>query len=318
MRQKGLALVLVLWVLTLLTIMAGSFALSMRRESSIMFGMKTRAEAQAFAEAGIAVAELMMLEDDPLKRWDADGQIYEFSFDEAMIRVRILAENGKVDINRAELDLLLKLLKHATIEADMQTQVANAIIDWRDQDDETREDGAEKKEYQAAGLRYAPRNQAFQSLEELQMVLGVDAVLYEWLEPFITIESGQASVDLDKASAELRYMLESEDDFAAKPITGGSDAEDAVPRVRSFSPTEQGGEMPGEFEMLDDEQAQPGTQASGALTIVSEAMVGEGVTAGVKVLVRRSDNPGEPFSVARWQPIHSKVHSLFAYEMENY
>lgn len=318
MRQKGLALVLVLWVLTLLTIMAGSFALSMRRESSIMFGMKTRVEAQAFAEAGIAVAELMMLEEDPLKRWDADGQIYEFSFDEAVIRVRILAENGKVDINRAELDLLLKLLRYAPIEVDMQTRVANAIIDWRDQDEDTREDGAEKKEYQAAGLRYAPRNQAFQSLEELQMVLGVDAVLYDWLEPFITIDSGQSSVDLDKASAELRYMLESEDDFAAKPITGKSDAENAVPKVRSFSPTEQGGDMPGGGGMQDDDQAQPGTPASGALTIVSEAMVGEGVTAGVKVLVRRSSNPGEPFSVARWQPIHSKVHSLFAYEMENY
>ena len=36
MRQKGLALVLVLWVLSLLTIMAGSFALSMRREASII------------------------------------------------------------------------------------------------------------------------------------------------------------------------------------------------------------------------------------------------------------------------------------------
>lgn len=312
MRQKGLALVLVLWVLTLLTIMAGSFALSMRRESSIMLGMKTRAEAQAFAEAGIAVAELMMLEEDPLKRWDADGQIYEFSFDEAVIRVRILAENGKVDINRAELELLLRLLNHAPIEVGLQSRVANAIIDWRDQDDETREDGAEKKEYQAAGLRYAPRNQAFQSLEELQMVLGVDAVLYDWLESFTTIDSGQSSVDLDKASAELRYMLESEDDFAAKPITGKSDAENAVPRVRSFSPAEQDGDV------QDDDQAQPGTPASGALTIVSEAMVGEGITAGVKVLVRRSDNPGQPFSVARWQPIHSKVHSLFAYEMEHY
>lgn len=319
MRQKGLALVLVLWVLTLLTIMAGSFTLSMRRESSIIFGLTNRAQAQAYAEAGLALAELMMLEDDPARRWRADGQIYEFSFDEALIRVRILAENGKVDINRADLQLLLKLLSHAPMLDDRsQSRVANAILDWRDPDDETREDGAEKKEYQAAGLSYGPRNQAFQSIEELQMVLGVDAMLYEWLEPFITIDSGQANVDINNASAELRYILESEDDFAARPISGQADADSASPRVRPFSSTDQDDDMSDGFGMQDDDEPQVDTSAaSGAMTVVSEATVGDGITAGIRVLIRRSAE-GVPFSVVRWQTMHSSIHSLFSYEMESY
>ena len=54
-QHKAFALVLVLWVLSLLTIMAGSFALTMRRESTIVAGIKDNAGAAAVAEAGIAV-----------------------------------------------------------------------------------------------------------------------------------------------------------------------------------------------------------------------------------------------------------------------
>ena len=68
-RQKGLALVLVLWVLSLLTIMAGSFALSIRREASIVADIKNNAQAMAVAESGIAMAEMMLLNTDQYKRW---------------------------------------------------------------------------------------------------------------------------------------------------------------------------------------------------------------------------------------------------------
>ena len=35
-RQQGMALVMVLWVISLMTIMAGSFALSTQRESAVL------------------------------------------------------------------------------------------------------------------------------------------------------------------------------------------------------------------------------------------------------------------------------------------
>ena len=75
-RQNGMALVLVLWVLSILIIMAGSFALSMRRESSIVSVIKNNAHAMAIAESGIALAETMLLNPDPNKVWRADGNIY--------------------------------------------------------------------------------------------------------------------------------------------------------------------------------------------------------------------------------------------------
>jgi len=79
-RQKGLALVLVLWVLSLLTIMAGSFALSMRREAAIVAGIKNNAQALAIAESGIAIAQRMLMNPDQNKRWRTDGSIYQVEF----------------------------------------------------------------------------------------------------------------------------------------------------------------------------------------------------------------------------------------------
>jgi general secretion pathway protein K len=43
----------VLWVITLLTIMASSFALTMQRETAIIGGLKEKAQAAALAEGGI-------------------------------------------------------------------------------------------------------------------------------------------------------------------------------------------------------------------------------------------------------------------------
>ncbi|MFZ9611396.1 MAG: type II secretion system protein GspK, partial [Methylococcales bacterium] len=100
-KQNGMALVLVLWVLSILIIMAGSFALSMRRESSIVAVIKNNARAMAIAESGIALAETMLLNPDPNKAWRAEGNIYEINASDATIRVRLFSEVGKIDINKA-------------------------------------------------------------------------------------------------------------------------------------------------------------------------------------------------------------------------
>jgi type II secretory pathway component PulK len=64
-RQRGLALVIVIWILTLLSLMAGSFALSMRRESSVAGALKNNAQAQALAETGLSIAQFMLQQTDP-------------------------------------------------------------------------------------------------------------------------------------------------------------------------------------------------------------------------------------------------------------
>ncbi|RQW77943.1 MAG: general secretion pathway protein GspK, partial [Methylococcus sp.] len=59
-RERGVALVMVLWVISLMTIMAGSFALSTQREAGILSHAHERAKAVALADGGVNYAMLML------------------------------------------------------------------------------------------------------------------------------------------------------------------------------------------------------------------------------------------------------------------
>ena len=297
-RQKGLALVLVLWVLSLLTIMAGSFALGMRREASIITGIKNNAQAMAVAESGIAMAEMMLLNPDQNKRWRADGSIYEINSADAKVRVRLLSETGKIDINRADQTLLQGLMSHAPVDAEQQTRIVNAIFDWSDKDDAVRINGAEKKEYQDAGLNYQPRNKPFQSIEELQLVLGMDESVFKWIEALVTVYSGQQQVNLQLA------------DKAVLKVMPGLDAGlvDAYIAARLESAIN---DLPVPvFPLSSGQNASAGQ--NNAVTVISEALLNDESNAVISKVIKQSDETqSTPFQVLKWQHITANTASLF-------
>lgn len=317
--QKGLALILVLWVLSLLTIMAGSFALSMRRESSIIAGIRNNAQATAVAESGIALAEMMLLNPDPNKRWRADGSIYQINSADAKVRVRLLSEMGKIDINTADEALLHGLMNNAPVDEDQQTRLVNAILDWRDEDDLVRIEGAEKKEYQDAGLNYHPQNKPFQSIEELQLVLGINESVFKWIEPLVTVYSGQQHVAMQQAAKEVLQVISGLDmdvvdsyiearlesainDLPVPPFpaSSGQNLQSAInaPPVPSF-PSSSG-------------QNNPAGQ-NNVLTLVSEAMLDDESSAVISAVIKPSGQiQAVPFQVLKWQFSAANDSSLFS------
>lgn len=311
-KQQGMALVLVLWILSLLTIMAGSFALSMRRETTIITGLRNNAEAIATAESGLAIAEWMLQNPDANKRWRADGSIYQINTANAKLRIRLLSETGKINVNNVEQPLLQNLMNYAPNGGKAQlpsTTVdrAAAILDWRDSDDLTRIDGAEKQQYQDAGLNYQPRNRSFESLEELQMVLGMDAATLQWLEPLITVYSEQAQIDLQLASKEVLQAMPAVD-------AGLIDSYVAA-RVESARNNLSSPPWP-----LDAGQS-AGTGIGAMtevtlLTIVSEVQGDDQSTALINALVKKADGlQTTPFQVLRWQRTAANNVSLFTNKM---
>jgi general secretion pathway protein K len=298
-RQKGFALVLVLWVLGLLTIMAGSFALSMRREASIIAGIRNNAQAMAVAESGIAMAEMMLLNTDPNKRWRSDGSIYQINSADAKVRVRLLSETGKIDINKADQALLQGLMTHAPVEEEQQAKLVSAILDWRDPDDLVHIDGAEKKEYQDAGLSYQPRNKPFQTIEELQLVLGMNESVFLWIEPLVTVDSGQPQVTVQLAAKEVLQVIPGLD-------MGLIDSYIAA-RLESA---------------INDLPVPPFPSSSGqnnaagqntVLTVVSEALLDDESSAMISVVIKKSgETQATPFQVLKWQHVTANDASLFS------
>jgi len=310
-RQKGMALVLVLWVLSLLTIMAGSFALSMRRESAIVAGIKNNAQASAIAKSGIAMAEMMLLNPDLTKGWRADGNIYEINANNAKIRLRLSSEAGKIDINKADETLLKSLMINAPLAEEQQAKLVGAILDWRDEDDLVHLDGAEKQEYQDAGLSYLPRNKPFQSIEELQLVLGMNRTLFLWLEPFVTVYSGQPQVDIKVATKEVLQVLPGLDKSLvdAYILARLESAKNNLP-VPPFAASSGMNTPIGQSSPI----GQNPTGQNNAFTIVSEAFLVDGSRALITAVIKKSGNTQvtpSPFDVLKWQNVTANRASLF-------
>jgi general secretion pathway protein K len=298
-----MAMVLVLWVLSILIIMAGSFALSMRREAAIVSVIKNNAHVMAIAESGLALAEMMLLNPDPNKVWRADGNIYEIVAADAKIRIRLLSETGKIDINKADQAALQSLMTFAPVDSDQQSKLVNAILDWRDADDLVHIDGAEKEEYLEAGLKYEPRNKPFESTEELQLILGMNKSVLAWLDPLVTVYSKQPHVNYQVATKQILQTIPGLDEGIVDSyvVMRLDSAKNNLP-VPPF-PVSTGG--------MNNASGQ-----DNILTLVSEAITNDGSKASLSVVIKKSDNnETTPFQILKWQHVTANNVSLFTAAM---
>lgn len=195
-RQNGVALVLVLWVITLLSVIAGNFAFSMRGEAKIARNLVSTSQAQALADAGVQKAwfELSKPATD-LQHWQANGVAHEFSMGDAVLKVSMRDETGKIDLNTASDALLQGLFKSVGLSEEASVALVDAVVDWRDADKLRRLHGAEEDDYRSAGKSYVPSNSPFETVDELQRVSGMSADLYRKLAPALTVYSKQAGVN---------------------------------------------------------------------------------------------------------------------------
>lgn len=204
-RQRGVALILVIWVIALMGVLLGSFALIARTENFEARHLFDGTTARYAAQAGIERAVYELRNPDMTQRWVGDGRPYIFEFDGAQVRVELTDESGLIDINTADDALLQGLFASVGVPPDQAAALSDAIQDWRDPDDVPRPQGAELNEYRAAGLPYAPRNAPFQTVGEVQQVLGMNYDLYEKIESAITIYGG--GVQPNPAYAPLEVLL---------------------------------------------------------------------------------------------------------------
>ncbi len=222
-RQRGIAIVIVMWAAVILTVIAGSFIMERRTETMIIANSVALARAQAAAAAGVtrAIAEAYRNDPTALDSWKRDGAPHDWSFDGFAVRVEMRDESAKIDLNTASEALLRGLLVSTGLNEEEVNHLLDAIIDWRDPDIFKRPNGAEEADYRAAGLTYVPGNAPFQALEELQLVLGMRPELYRRLAPSLTVYSRQPGVNPQVASREVLLAIpglttEVVDDFIAR------------------------------------------------------------------------------------------------------
>ena len=205
-RARGIALVSVLWVVALLTIVAGGLSASVRSELRIVSNTAALLQAQYATESGIELAAMNLMYPQSV-RWPADGSIRELDVGTAKLRIATWDETGKIDLNHAQATLLVSLLANAGVDNEQAGLLADAILDWRDDDDFQRLNGAEASDYRIAGLNYGPRDAPFETVDELRFVLGMTEELYAAIEPALTVYSGRSGVNANAASPQVQQVV---------------------------------------------------------------------------------------------------------------
>ena len=268
-HSRGAALLLVIWLLLLLAGLVVVFAFSARIESMQGSALRTRLAGQLAAEAGIEIAALRLSEADPTRRWFPDGRPNSFQYQGFQVDVRVLDESGKVDLNVADAALLADLMLALGVEELRARQLAGAIQDWRDSDDLLAiGGGAEDPDYAAAGFDYGAKDQPFNTVSELQQVLGMDADVYARLVPHVTVFTA--------APRPLR-------DFAQLPVLQalGMSPADAALWIEARSAWQPGLPMP-----VSPEGGALAAAGSGTYSVASRAVRPDGLAVEVTTTVR--------------------------------
>ncbi len=198
-RQRGVALLLVLWACTLLAVVLGSYAVLARTQALQVRYQFAQTQAHYAAEAGLMRAIQALQDGNPQRRWAADGRDYPFAFAGARVDVRIVDEGGKVDLNAASPEVLTGLFRAAGMDLPAAQALTANVVAWRGFLGSTSQAQHDRAAYVAAGRSYGPRHGPFATLEEFQQVLGVTPALYAKLAPALTIWSGRAVPDPNAA-----------------------------------------------------------------------------------------------------------------------
>lgn len=195
-KREGVALIIVLWVVTILSVIVLEFSFAMRTEVHIAKNFQEELQLYALAEGGIqrAIAELVHKHDPkvqqmrkalqaneipPDKReWLTDGRDYLLSFDQGACEVRIIGEGGKVNINLVSETMLRKIITNLGLKMESRDVVIDSILDWRDPDDLYRANGAENDYYRSLKEPYDCKNGPLDAIEELLLVKGVSPDLF--------------------------------------------------------------------------------------------------------------------------------------------
>jgi general secretion pathway protein K len=292
LSRNGIAQLVVLWALLLLGTLAMSFAFSMRTEAmASRNGLEAeRAYYQARTGVDRAIALLSVGSADNVFTESITG-----GEDGATYEVRVTPENGKFDINVIGEEALKEILRNGGLSGDEAEGLGDAILDWRDKDEETRPRGAEEQDYASVPEPVKPRNGRFASVGELRYVRGATHEIYtRLLSTVFTVDSGMHGVNVNVAPVEvLRVLPGMTPDLAAQAMT-----------LREETPFRSAADLAA---LLGTESDGPSSvpvsfsaRASSVYTITSVGRAGGKVTRVIRCTIGVHGDPN-PFKIRRWE-----------------
>lgn len=317
--DTGVALVAVLWFTVAIAGLAATFATLARGEALRSRNMVEAIRARAVLEAGLerAALELVVPTVRPLPR----GIELEWPFDGAVVHMAITGQSGRLDLNTAGPALLRALATEVGADRELSVRIADAVVDWRDDNSLRRPKGAEDRDYRSAGRDSGAADAPFEHVAELKQLLPVEPAIYRKLRDLVTVTTGRATPDTELADPRVRRAMLGKDALEkdegrgtlSEPHEDEQGTGDAGP---AFGDTGLDDENAG-----DEDAAQDGgprlsredeadrrtdtgfTDPAGLYAVRLDARLASGYRAHADAVIWWQETPdGRPFRVLDWDP----------------
>jgi len=176
-NNKGLVLVTVLWVIVVLMVIVSVLGRQSRLDTKVcaarLEGVRCKWASRAGIEKAIGILNEDTRESDCLNDlWsDNEEDLNDVYLQNCWFTVRVVDEASKLNINTVTKGQLLEL-------PEMLEEIADAIIDWRDDNDTPSAGGVESGYYENLQFGYMARNGPFRTIRELLLVKDVTEQLF--------------------------------------------------------------------------------------------------------------------------------------------
>jgi general secretion pathway protein K len=196
-HQSGIALIIVLVVITVLGTLAIGLAFSMRVETKLARNASFDGELEWLGRSGIELARYVLAQSsagpagavDALnQRWaggpgDTNDPLASIPLDNyplghGKISIKITDLDRKFNINNADEVILRQALLLIGVDAGATPTIVDSILDWRDRDEDKHMNGAESDFYQAMNPPYYAKNGPIDDLTELLLINGITPPMY--------------------------------------------------------------------------------------------------------------------------------------------
>lgn len=229
--ERGMALLLVLLVVALLTTLLVEFAFSTLVDLRLTETFRDSTQAYYLAKGGVTAGSMLLKEDrnryDSLDEMWSQG-ISNYPVGHGFISIRISDLGGKLAVNRlvegnspqaVMVDRFYRLF--ANLGLDRQTDPAEltaALIDWLDSGDDTYRElrvddrimpvaGAEAPYYRGVPRPYACKNGRLHTLDELALVKGFTPEVLRLVTPHLAV-NGEEQLNINTASVAVLMALD--------------------------------------------------------------------------------------------------------------
>jgi general secretion pathway protein K len=213
--ERGIALLVTLLILVLVVALANEiFRLGARAAQTSAYG-RDSIRCGLLAQAGTGAARVALRQLDEI--WSREAPPFELG--DGAIRVTVEDEERKLNLNLLVLqngnavdENRLGQFRLLLTQLGLDPSLADAVVDWLDNDDSPRVGGAESSYYEALPFPYKAKNDLFDSIDELRLVRGFTPEIFEKLRPFVTVTSS-GKVNINTAPKEVLMSLSAGDPF---------------------------------------------------------------------------------------------------------